>query len=891
MVLCMARELIHFFYTNKAMKAIFTYVLCLFWAGTLAHSQTVKHYQAIRLSGPPPVVNGTLDDPAWEAGEWAEGFIQHEPYSGREASQETSFKVLYDDDFIYVAIRAWDTDPDSIVRRLTRRDQDDGDMVGIAFDSYFDQRTAFTFGVTAGGIKCDMIITNNGANEDKSWDPNWWVRTSIDEKGWVAEMRIPFSQLRFERNGNNLWGLQVYRLLHRKGELGFWAPVPKEAPGLVHLFGTLEGFSDVEPRTIFDLTPYSVSSAARYPRMEDHPFMTGKDHLLKVGLDAKIGLSNNLTLDATVNPDFGQVEADPSEVNLSAYESFFEEKRPFFIEGRNISNFGLGIGDGGIGNDNLFYSRRIGRRPMGQLGLENGAYADIPGFSDILGAAKLTGKTRHGLSVAVMEAVTAEESAEVDLHGARSFETVEPMTNFFVGRALRDLNDGNTIVGAMVTSVHRRLDDRLAGQMHRAAYSGGLDFSQYFRGKDWMFNINAALSHVDGDQQAMLRTQRSSARYFQRPDVEHVRLDSSRTSLTGTGGRMQIGKFGGGNWRFMAAMTWKSPEFEINDLGYMREADQVFQVLWVGYRQFEPRGFYRSWDLNVNQYNMWNFAGKRMLSAGNINGSIRFRNYWSANMGIELNHGRISTSLLRGGPAFPLPGQYNVWLNAGTDNRRKLSFNLSLGGSAAGDLMQSSRISGRVTYKPLDILNVSLTPGYSKREDGLQYIRQTGSSGETRYVFGHIEQQVVNFSFRLNLTLLPDLTIQYWGQPFVAVGNYSGFKYITDPLAPSLSGRYALYSPDQIVLQDGVYRVDENRDGTVDYQFGKPDFRVKEFLSNLVIRWEYRPGSSLYLVWSQNKFGQEGNGGLDLYRDMNELFSANGHHTVLLKATYRIGVR
>jgi hypothetical protein len=874
------------------MKTIFTLIFCLFWANVLADSHPDKHYKAVRLTGSLPSIDGVLDDPAWEAGEWAGGFFQHEPFSGRDASQETSFKVLFDDDFIYVAIRAWDTAPDSIVRRLTRRDQDDGDMVGIAFDSYFDQRTAFIFGVTAGGIKCDMTVTNNGQNEDKSWDPNWWVRTAIDDKGWVAEMRIPFSQLRFERNGNDLWGLQVYRVLHRKGEVSFWSHIPKEAPGLVHLFGTLEGFLHVEPRTIFDLTPYSVSSAARYPRVTGNPFMTGKDNHFKVGMDAKIGLSNNLTLDATVNPDFGQVEADPSEVNLSAYETFFQEKRPFFIEGRNISSFGLGIGDGGFGNDNLFYSRRIGRRPRGQLGLENGAYADIPMFSDILGAAKLTGKTHQGLSVAFIDAVTAEEKAEIDLHGARSYETVEPMTNFFMGRVQQDMNEGNTIIGGMLTSVNRRLDDGLAGQMHRAAYAGGIDFTRYFRDKSWMFNINTALSHVTGEEQAIIRTQRAPARYFQRPDADHTRLDSSRTSLTGTGGRMQIGKFGGGKWNFLAAMTWKSPEFEINDLGYMREADQIFQVLWVGYRQFEPNGFYRSWGLNVNQFTMWNFGGKNMLSGWNINGSIRLKNFWTGNIGLGFNHGVHSANMLRGGPVIRMPNQRNVWMHAGTDSRRKIYFNLNGGMESVGeDLSQSFRISGGMTYKPLDNLNFSFSPGYASRKDELQYIRQSNFSGDPRYVFGRIEQEVVNFSFRVNLTVLPDLTVQYWGQPFVAVGSYSDFKYITDPLARRLSGRYAMYAPDQILLQDGVYRVDENRDGTVDYQFGKPDFRVKEFLSNLVVRWEYSPGSSLYLVWNQSKSGQEMNGGLDFFRDINELFSVKGHNTLLLKATYRIGVR
>ncbi|MFO7998690.1 MAG: DUF5916 domain-containing protein [Bacteroidales bacterium] len=866
--------------------------LCLLCAGAMAEDLSPRHYKAIRLSGLAPDIDGILDDPAWESGPWTTGFIQHEPYNGREASQETGFLVLFDDDNIYVAIRAWDTAPDSIVSRLTRRDHNDGDAVGIAFDSYYDQRTAFIFGVTAGGIKFDFMMTDNGQNEDHSWDPNWWVKTSIHDGGWVAEMRIPLSQLRFERNGGDLWGLQVFRQIHRKGEMSFWSHIPKDAPGVVHLFGTLKGLGGIEPRRIFDITPYTVSSASIYPRVPDHPFLTGSDQRFKLGMDAKVGISNNLTMDLTINPDFGQVEADPSEVNLSAYETFFQEKRPFFIEGRNISSFGLGIGEGGIGNDNLFYSRRIGRRPGGQIGLPSGAYADIPSFTNILGAAKLTGKTKNGLSVAFIESVTAEEKAEIDLLGQRSFETIEPMTNFFVGRVQKDFREGNTILGGMVTSVHRKVDERLSRQMHRAAYSGGLDFTQYFMEKSWMFNVNAGLSHVEGSEAALLRTQRSSARYFQRPDAGHVSLDSSRTSLTGSGGRMQLGKIGGGHWNFMAAMTWKSPGFEINDMGYMREADQVFQLLWVGYKVWEPKGFYRSFNINMSQYTMWNFAGDRQVSGWNLNGSIRYKNYWTNNLGVEFNHNINAANHLRGGPAIRLPARVNSWFGASTDNRRKLHF--SMGGNLARSAENYSdlfRISLGMTYKPIDNLNFSLNPSYLSRSEELQYIRQTEFSGEPRYLFGRIHQQVVSFSFRLNFTLLPDLTLQYWGQPFVAVGNYSAFKYITDPQASRLVDRFEAFGPDQIALENLIYRVDENRDGTVDYGFGKPDFRVKELLSNLVIRWEYSPGSSLYLVWSQNKSGAEGNGGLNYFRDLDELFSEKGHHTLLIKATYRIGVQ
>ena len=220
----------------------------------------------------------------------------------------------------------------------------------------------------------------------------------------------------------------------------------------------MTGLEKVKPRKILDITPYGLAKVERYKMEEGNPFATGKGSDVNAGLDAKIGITNNLTVDLTVNPDFGQVEADPSVVNLSAFETFFEEKRPFFIEGNNITNFGIGIGDGGIGNDNLFYSRRIGRRPQGEA-VTDGGFADIPVNASIISAAKLTGKTQNGLSIGILEAVTAEEKAEIDINGTRSFQTVEPLTNYFIGRIQKDINSGNTLIGGMVTAVNRNMKE------------------------------------------------------------------------------------------------------------------------------------------------------------------------------------------------------------------------------------------------------------------------------------------------------------------------------------------------------------------------------------------------------------------------------------------------
>ena len=389
----------------------------LFFQTGFGQTTEKKQYTATSIITP-PVINGILDDEAWKSGIWAGGFTQNQPYSGRPESQKTEFKILFDDDNLYVAIKAYDTCPDSIVNRLSRRDQQDGDLVGIIIDSFHDLRTRFLFGVSSTGVKYDQMMINDGQNNDPTWDPNWWVKTSINSDGWIAEMKIPFSQVRFEKNSGDVWGFDVGRVLYRKNETSYWQYIPKDASGLMHLFGELHGLEQIKPRKIFDVTPYGVARTETFQSVSDNPFLSkGKLSSLNGGIDAKIGVTNNLTMDLTINPDFGQVEADPSEVNLSAYETFFTEKRPFFIEGSNITNFGLGVGDGDIGNDNLFYSRRIGRRPLGCPDLKEGWNADVPVQSTILGAAKLTGKTKNGLSLGFVEVLTSRMQSEIDTIG------------------------------------------------------------------------------------------------------------------------------------------------------------------------------------------------------------------------------------------------------------------------------------------------------------------------------------------------------------------------------------------------------------------------------------------------------------------------------------------
>ena len=878
------------------MKRIFIAILLVSFLLPVVFGQDPekKHYNATQITIP-PVINGVLDDEAWQSGTWAGDFTQNQPFSGRPETQRTEFKILFDDNNLYVAIKAYDTSPDSIVNRLTRRDEADGDLVGIIIDSFHDLRTGFLFGVSSAGVKYDQVFTNDGQNQDASWDPNWWVETSVNKDGWVAEMKIPFSQVRFDKSSSDGWGLDVARILYRKNEQTFWQHIPKEAPGLVHLFGELKGLEQIKPRKIFDITPYGVAKTETFQSVPENPFQaTGRSSKLNGGIDAKIGITNNMTMDLTINPDFGQVEADPSVVNLSAYETFFTEKRPFFIEGNNITNFGLGIGDGGVGNDNIFYSRRIGRQPQVYPDLKDGWYADVPTRTNILGAVKLTGKTKDGLSIGIVEALTAQEKAEIDTIGGREYATVEPLTNYFVGRIQKDINNSNTIIGGIFTSTNRELNSDVTDILHKAAYTGGVDFTQYFKKKSWMFNLNTAFSLVEGSKKAITNTQESSAHYFQRPDKNYAVLDTNRTSLAGSGGRMQIMKLNG-HWNFLGAVLWKTPGFEINDLGYMRTTDQILSVLWAGYNQFNPKGIYNSFNLNSDFYSINNFGGNWVGGGYEWNANINLKNFWNVSTGGSLNSSSLSTDMLRGGPMMKLPGSVNPRISFSTDSRKKLVFSVSANGSKGFENSSDNLYTELdITFKPTNYLVFTLSPSYNKSYTELQYVTQTTYNGMDKYIFASIDQKTISTSFRVNLNLSPNLTFQYWGQPFVATGKYYNHKFVTNPMANNYSDRFWTYNSNQITFDTDHYNIDENIDGKTDYTIGKSDFNVMQFLSNFVVRWEYSPGSTLFLVWSQTRSYNTDSGQMDFFNNVGDLFNKGintPHNVFLVKFSYRFGLK
>lgn len=843
-------------------------------------------YTATRISEA-PVINGDLNDDAWINGDWDGDFTQHEPYDGARPSQATEFKVCFDDLNLYIAMKAYDSSPDSITTRMSRRDQADGDMVFVMIDSYHDLRTGFVFGVSSAGVRFDGIWANDGQNQDETWDPIWMAKAKIEDWGWAAEMKIPFTQLRFQENSAEVWGFLAARQIFRHNELSLWQHIPRTAPGFVHAIGEINGLEEVKPRKQFDITPYTVGAIKSYEAEEGNPFADGNDLKGNIGFDAKIGVTNNLTLDLTMFPDFGQVEADPSEVNLSAFETYFDEKRPFFIEGSSITSFNVGLGDGDQGNDNLFYSRRIGRRPHDYPDYDSDTeYARVPRFTDIIGAAKLTGKTKDGISIGVLESITREVKAEIDSDGDRSYQVIEPLTNYSMLRVQKDFSEGNTIIGGALTSTIRKLDGTDLDWLHKDATTGGIDFTQFFKDRNYKLSASLYMSNVRGTADAIARTQESSARYFNRPDARHLKYDDTRTSLSGHGGKLEFGKLGG-KWNFLFMNTWNSPGLEINDMGFSRQSDRILNVAWTGYNFIEPFSIFRSLNLNNDIYSVWDFGGNLNGLGYEYNVNANFKNHWSSGLGGGFNYLQVSNTLLRGGPSMLSPNSWRFYYRLGTDDRKKVSlfFFSSLNGDVENSGKNSSyRVS--MTIRPMNTLSISLSPGYSLTKNELQYF----FSDDDNYIFASLDQKILSMSLRINYNITPDLTIQYWGQPFSGDFKFSQYKIITDPRAEEYTDRFHIYEEGTEIAQIG----NEYAINTPDYStdFENPDFKSNEWLSNLVVRWEFLPGSTAFLVWSQTREYEGGPGSYDLGDNLDYLFTdKKANNTFLIKFSYRFGLR
>jgi hypothetical protein len=835
-------------------------------------TSTRKSLHAVRLAGDLPTIDGRLTEAVWSMAPAGTGFVQMRPNPGEPSKQQTEVRFAYDDDAIYVGVRLYDTAPDSVVGQLSRRDEEVySDWVYICLDSYYDRRTGFVFGVNPKGVKIDLLLYDD-TNDDESWDAIWDVAAQQDSAGWTAEFRIPLSQLRYSTKGLStesiVWGINVLRKIARTDEESFWAPIRPDANELVSAFGDLHGLAALKAPRRVEIVPYSMSRLIHAPGDPADPFFKKNEGAVGLGADLKLGITSDLTLTATINPDFGQVEADPSVVNLTAYETFFPEKRPFFVEGFDIFRAGIGVGDGDSGNESLFYSRRIGRSPQGGTP-DNADYSNTPQAATILGAAKLSGKTKGGWSIGALSALTARETADYyDGAGVRGEAVVEPLTHYGVARVIKDFRNGQSAVGGVFTTVNRDLPSELSF-LRENAFTGGVTARHRWQKGNYQLSAFMVGSHVTGDTAAINRTQLSSARYFQRPDNEHADYDPTRTSLSGYGAGVEFFKTGGGHWRYAAALNARSPGFEVNDLGFMQNADQILQVAYVGYDQYKPSRHLRRWSVNVNQWTGWNFGGDNNSFAGNINGNLELHNAWDFWWSVNRDQPRMSEGALRGGPLMRVAGR--TGFNAGFDSDERKPFNYWL----SVDYWMEDDGDGRsvgiypgARWRLGSRAELRVSPSISIDKRSAQYIDQVSTNGADAYLFGELNQVTTSLTTRLSYTFTPSLSFQLYAEPFISAGDFGGYMQVTNPRSARFEERFTSFS------------------GDVD----NPDFNFRALRSNAVLRWEYRPGSALFLVWSQGREASSDYGDYRLGRDADRLFGSKATNVLLIKGTYWLGL-
>jgi hypothetical protein len=846
----------------------------------------------------PPQIDGELDDAAWRQAQPVTGFIQRAPNPGAASTLPTEARILYDDGAVYIAMRMSDTSPDSIVAPLGRRDLFgiSSEWAHVMIDSYNDKRTAFRFSVNPRGVQKDAFHSND-TNEDLGWDAVWESAARVDSAGWAVEFRIPLSQLRYSGSeGEQTWGIQLSREIARRSEIADWSQIRPDRNGFVSQFGEVTGIRGIRSARRLEVLPYTVARVTREPGSDDDPYWDRNAGFGSVGADVKYGLTSDLTLTATINPDFGQVEADPSEVNLSAFETFFQERRPFFTEGSDIFSFDVGFPYGvrgaQFGNDQPFYSRRLGRQPQG--GAPGSAqFVDAPEATTILGAAKLSGKTRSGWSIGVLDAVTARENVRFLTADGHDELVAEPMTNYAVGRVIKDFNDGQSAVGAIVTTTHRDLGnaDELSW-LPSSAYLAGIDARHRFGGNAYEVEGAVVGTHVRGGTDAILALQTRAGHYFQRPDADHLELDPAATTLNGWMARGSVEKIGG-HWRGGVYTHARSPGLEMNDLGYVRNADWALTGARFGYVEFRPGKLFRSWNAGLHGWNGWSFGGERLTTGMNAGAEGQLLNNWGGWINVNHEFQALRADVLRGGPSFIGPAYTNFETGFFTDGRRRVS------GEAWGGTWNEWGTSGggywtgaNLNVRPSARIRLSVGPRINFSHDPWIYVTEgRDPAGGAHFVFGDIRNRSVSLSTRLNYAFTSRLTLELYAQPFVAAGEYADFKEVSDGHADTFDGRFRVYAPGTEIDagEPAQYGVRLDGAGDADFTFGNPDFNFKELRTNAVLRWEYRPGSAVFVVWSHGRSNYVQDGSFGIRRDFGRLFDdalAPPTNVLLIKANY-----
>ncbi|HEX6557824.1 MAG TPA: DUF5916 domain-containing protein [Longimicrobiales bacterium] len=805
------------------------------------------------------VIDGLAGDAVWQMAPKLSGFTQFEPKDGGAPSFKTEFQVSYDDRNLYVFVRAYDPHPDSIRHALTRRDQrGPSDQIKVLIDAYHDKRTGYEFAVNPDGVMRDYSMYDD-TNEDESWNGVWQVGTSVDALGWTAEFRIPLSQLRYAESPAHTFGFGVWRDIERYKERVSWPRYQRTRNGTVSQLGEVEGIDGIRSPGTLEVTPYTVTKNVQKQRAGG---AFERDQQLAVGADLKYGITSNLTLNATINPDFGQVEADPAVLNLSAFETFLSERRPFFVEGTGLYQFQLNcyIVQDCNTNEGLFYSRRIGRSPhlLDDYGDES-----TPTATPIAGAAKLTGRSRGGFSYGVLDAITQP------VHGTQS-RTVEPFTNYAVLSAQQDLRGGNTGIKLIATGVNRSLDEWTRATLHENAYAGGVNFRNRFAAGKYEVNAYFAGSRVAGSREAIALTERNAVHYYQQPG-DDVAVDSA-TTLAGSYGQLKFGKYGGGITRFETSLVRISSGYDVNDLGFLRRADILDWSTWAALSFQTQTKHYRWAQLNGNHWEHWNTSGLRLEDAFNMNGHVGLRNNWNVHLGGTLAGvgETYCDRCTRGGPALRNSRGFYPWGGINGDDRKKVvpSMWVNLGFGDDGT-SHNYWLSPAVDLNLSTQLQTSLGAGIGHTIDNAQWFGNFSESGTTHYSFARLDQRTVSMNVRINYTARPNLTLEFYGEPFASSGSYRDVREVSaTPRARSFAARFQPYTPpaDAPSLQ----------------------FDYIQLRTNAVMRWEYLPGSTVFLVWAHGRDDFRAMRQGTWRDDYNDLFQLHPDNTFLIKVAYWI---
>ena len=830
-------------------------------ASAPASAQTIdpgagKVARAVPVTGQAPRIDGHLDDPVWSTALWFSDFTEKLPTEGATPSDRTEVAFAYDESALYVGARLYSARVAQIPRPVTRRDQfSNAEYFIVALDPYHDKRTGYSFSISSGGVQGDSYHPQDEEdNRDPGFNPVWEARISFDSLGWYAEMRIPFSQLRFNTQALQQWGLNINRWRPGFNEDIYWVMIPRSQSGFFSHFGTLEGMDNIVPSRRAEFIPYVAGTASlSNTQAFGDPFNDGSEWEGRVGADFKVGLGSNLTLDATVNPDFGQVEADPAEVNLTAFETFFPEQRPFFIEGNQLLE---GNGPG------YYYSRRIGATPQGYATgdvADSADFLESPRYATILGAAKLTGRTSSGMSIGALGAVTQREYANLYDVTTNSFSkvAVEPSTAYLVGRIQQEFGASASTVGITLTGLSRSFADAapLENQMTSQAVSGGADWLLRFDNGQFLVGGHAGFSYIHGSDSAITSVATSSAHYFQQPFQDYLPAVTGPTSMGGYSVGLNAEKAGGTHWTGAVFLGAESPGFELNDLGQLQSANDIDGEAYVNYRENKAGRIFRNYRVGLATASGWNFGGTRTYSVFRINTNQTWKNWWQSYVGVFYRPPAMSDDLTRGGPLMATVAGGGIDAQLSTNEAKNTQVGVFYS-TAWNDLHASfNSISMNLRLRPGSRWQFSLRPAWRESNNARQYIDLypggPPATADGRYVFSWVRQTTLSMQLRLNYSFTPALTLEVYAEPFSSSGDFSQYGELTAAEASTLRE----YGTDNTtIVQDpsGNYTVTDGNNGQ-SFLIDNNNFNVLSYRSNVVLRWEWRPGSTLFVIWQQNR--------------------------------------